>query len=87
MNPSDWRKHPYPIFYQNPREHAYGVGHASFTTSPDGQENWIVYHGMQDPTDGWYARTIRAQKFEWNDDGTPNFPKPGYGPYAVPSGQ
>jgi GH43 family beta-xylosidase len=87
MNPSDWRKHPYPVFYQNPSAKAFGVGHASFTTSPDGTEDWIVYHGMQDPTNGWGARTIRAQKFEWNDDGSPNFPKPGYGPYTVPSGQ
>lgn len=87
MNPSDWRKHPYPVFYQNPSEEAYGVGHASFTTSPDGEEDWIVYHGMRDPTNGWGARTIRAQKFEWNDDGSPSFPKPGYGPYPVPGGQ
>ena len=87
MNPSDWRKHPYPVFYQNPSEQAYGVGHASFTTSPDGEENWIVYHGMRDPTNGWGARTIRAQEFTWNDDGSPNFPKPGYGPYPVPGGQ
>ncbi|KAF1848369.1 glycoside hydrolase family 43 protein [Cucurbitaria berberidis CBS 394.84] len=87
MNPGDWRKHPYPVFYQNPSESAYGVGHASFTTSPDDSEAWIVYHGMRDPTNGWGARTIRAQKFGWNEDGTPNFPKPGYGPYEVPSGQ
>jgi len=87
MNPSDWRKHPYPVFYQNPSVSAYGVGHASFTTSPDGTEDWIVYHGMRDPTNGWGARTIRAQKFGWNADGTPNFPRPGYGPYQVPSGQ
>ncbi|KAF1930239.1 glycoside hydrolase family 43 protein [Didymella exigua CBS 183.55] len=87
MSPSDWRKHSYPIFYQNPGENAYGVGHASFTTSPDGSEDWIVYHGMRDPTNGWGARTIRAQKFTWNDDGSPKFPRPGYGPYQVPSGQ
>lgn len=87
MNPGDWRKHPYPVFYQNPIEEAYGVGHASFTTSPDGKEDWIVYHGMRDPTNGWGARSIRAQKFTWNDDGSPNFPRPGYGPYQVPSGQ
>ncbi|CAN9329757.1 unnamed protein product [Alternaria alternata] len=87
MNPSDWRKHPYPVFYQNPSKKAYGVGHASFTTSPDGTEDWIVYHGMEDPTNGWSARTIRAQKFGWKEDGSPDFPKPGYGPYEVPSGQ
>jgi len=42
MNPNDWRKHAFPVFYQNPSEEAYGVGHASFTKSPDGKEDWIV---------------------------------------------
>ncbi|MCJ1308218.1 hypothetical protein MMC25_001871 [Agyrium rufum] len=87
MNPSDWSKYPGCVFYQNPSENVYGVGHASFTTSPDGKENWIVYHGMLDPTNGWPARSIRTQQFTWNEDGTPNFPRPGYGPYEVPSGQ
>jgi GH43 family beta-xylosidase len=75
------------VFYQAPLNQAYGVGHASFTKSADGTEDWIVYHGMLDPANGWGARTIRTQKFEWNSDGTPKFPKPGYGPYPVPSGQ
>lgn len=87
MNPADWSKHPYPVFYQNPAESAYGVGHASFVKSPDGTEDWIVYHGMRDPTNGWSARTIRTQKFTWNRDGTPSFPKPGYGPFQTPGGQ
>ncbi|KAK1810520.1 hypothetical protein LTR12_015100 [Friedmanniomyces endolithicus] len=88
MNNQDWRKNNENcVFYQNALQHAYGVGHASFTTSPDGTENFIVYHGMEDPYSGWSARKIRTQKFTWNADGTPNFPRPGYGPYAVPSGQ
>ena len=88
MNVGDWRKRTDGcVFYQNAREEAYGVGHASFTTSPDGSEDWIVYHGMRNPTNGWFARTIRTQRFGWNDDGSPRFPRPGYGPYDVPSGQ
>lgn len=88
MNPGDWKKNNEGcIFYQNPSEEAYGVGHASFTTSPDGSEDWIVYHGMRNYMSGWGQRTIRAQKFTWNEDGSPNFPRPGYGPYDVPSGQ
>ncbi|OCK79211.1 glycoside hydrolase family 43 protein [Lepidopterella palustris CBS 459.81] len=88
MNVQDWRKkNEGCVFYQNALEDAYGVGHASFTSSPDKSEDWIVYHGMRNPTNGWSARTIRAQKFTWNADGTPNFPRPGYGPYTVPSGQ
>ncbi|KAL1310906.1 hypothetical protein AAFC00_001134 [Neodothiora populina] len=88
MTPADWRKDTRGcVFYQNPREEAYGVGHASFVKSPDATEDWIVYHGMRDPTHGWSARTIRTQRFGWNEDGSPRFPRPGYGPYEVPSGQ
>ena len=53
----------------------YGVGHASFTTSPDGSEDWIVYHSKIDPAPGW-NRDIRTQKFAWNSDGSPNFGVP-----------
>lgn len=88
MLSQSWRKNNEGcVFYQNALEEAYGVGHASFTKSPDGTEDWIVYHGMRNYNSGWSARTIRAQKFTWNGDGTPNFPRPGYGPYPVPSGQ
>ena len=86
MNVQDWRKNNEGcVFYQNALEDAYGVGHASFTMSPDDKENWIVYHGMQNPVAGWQARTIRTQQFTWNADGTPKFPRPGYGPYPKPS--
>jgi GH43 family beta-xylosidase len=88
MNPQDWKKNNEGcVFYQNPMEEAYGVGHASFTTSPDGTEDWVVYHGMRNYMSGWGQRTVRTQKFTWNEDGSPKFPRPGYGPYEVPSGQ
>ncbi|KAJ9617067.1 hypothetical protein H2200_000788 [Cladophialophora chaetospira] len=88
LSPASWTKYTTGcVFYQNPDEEVYGVGHASFTTSPDGTEEWIVYHGMHDYLEGWSARTIRTQKFTWNADGTPNFPRPGIGPFPVPSGQ
>ena len=87
MNLNAWRKHDAGcVFSQNPDEKAYGVGHASFVKSGDGSQDWIVYHGMLDPANGWGARTIRAQKFEWGTDGSPKFPKPGYGPFDVPIG-
>ncbi|KAF2154936.1 glycoside hydrolase family 43 protein [Myriangium duriaei CBS 260.36] len=88
MNNQDWVKRDAGcVFYQNKLEDAYGVGHASFVKSPDGSEEWIVYHGMRNAWNGWTARTIRAQKFGWNSDGSPSFPRPGYGPYPVPAGQ
>ena len=80
-------KHDGCVFAQDKRVNAYGVGHASFVQSADGREDWVVYHGMEDPWNGWSARTVRAQKFGWNEDGSPSFGRPGYGPFAVPSGE
>lgn len=88
MNPNDWIKSQYPVFYKNDLVAASGVGHASFVKSPDNTQSFIVYHGMQDPFLGWEARTIRTQQFTWDQmTGAPNFPRPGYGPYPVPAGQ
>jgi GH43 family beta-xylosidase len=67
----------------------YGVGHNSFTMSPDGTEHWIVYHAKSTQTPGWNDRVLRAQRFTWNADGTPSFgtpTAPGI-PVSVPSGQ
>jgi len=66
----------------------YGVGHASFTTSPDGTEDWIVYHSKVDTLPGW-DRVIRMQAFGWRPDRAPDFgtPAPTGSPIRVPSGQ
>ena len=77
------------MFTGAPAGGVYGVGHASFTVSPDGAENWIVYHAKSLSTEGWGDRKIRTQKFTWNSDGTPNFGTPTAtgAPVVVPSGQ
>ena len=66
----------------------YGVGHASFTKSPDGTQDWIVYHSKINTTPGW-DRVIRTQRFTWNADNSPNFgtPTPTGGSIPMPSGQ
>ena len=66
----------------------FGVGHASFTVSPDGTENWIVYHSKVGVAPGW-NRVIRTQKFDWNADGSPRFGAPTAPGESVrmPSGQ
>ena len=68
--PRNWREHPEPVFRGNTRVH--GVGHATFTTSPDGTEEWIVYHSKIDTTPGW-RRNVRMQPFRWTADGLPDF--------------
>ncbi|KPI37943.1 Extracellular exo-alpha-(1-_5)-L-arabinofuranosidase [Cyphellophora attinorum] len=89
LSPDSWTKNNAScVFYQNPEESVYGVGHASFVTSPDESQWWIVYHGMRDYATGWSARTIRTQDFGWDEvTGWPVFPRPGEGPFEVPSGQ
>ena len=69
-----WRKSESCVFAQAP--HAYGPGHNSFVKSPDGKEDWIVYHANYDSGTGWSGRDVRAQRFDWNSDGTPRFGRP-----------
>ncbi|KAK7699975.1 hypothetical protein SLS64_011200 [Diaporthe eres] len=50
--------------------------------NPTTGQNFVVYSAARD-----IYRTVRTQKFSWNDDGTPNFPLAENGPFPVPSGQ
>lgn len=85
MNPENWKKSG-PVFMGTDDVH--GVGHASFTTSPDHTEDWIVYHTKKDPEPGW-ERLIHMQSFSWNDDGSPDFGTPVSpgAPLEKPSGE
>lgn len=71
LDPSSWSKHAEPVF-QSSRPEVCGVGHCSFTQSPDGTEDWIVFHAKVSPAHGW-ARVIHAQRFRWDADGRPDF--------------
>ncbi|WP_405824621.1 family 43 glycosylhydrolase [Streptomyces sp. NBC_01390] len=74
---SSWTKKQTPVFQRNDAAGVYGPGHNGFFTSPDGTENWIVYHANDSASGGCgNGRTTRAQKFTWNADGTPNFGTP-----------
>jgi GH43 family beta-xylosidase len=72
MNPKSWIKNPQPVFKHT--EDVFGPGHCSFVKSPDGKEDWIVYHAHI--ARGKRQRDVRIQPFTWNPDGTPNFGKP-----------
>ncbi|MDR3620166.1 MAG: family 43 glycosylhydrolase [Paludisphaera borealis] len=86
LEPATWRKEPAPVFESG--DGVLAPGHASFTTSPDGKEDWIVYHAARFPGAGW-TRSIRAQPFHWAADGRPVFgaPTSPARPIAVPSGE
>jgi GH43 family beta-xylosidase len=70
LAPGAWRKCPKPVFA--PTEKTFGIGHGSFTKSPDGTEDWLVYHAKLDRANGW-RRGIFAQPFTWTADGFPDF--------------
>jgi len=73
MNPADWTKHSEPIFEAT--DATWGVGHCSFTQSPDGSEDWIAYHAKRNIQPGW-ERVIQVQRFGWDRDGLPVFGLP-----------
>jgi GH43 family beta-xylosidase len=74
MQASSWVKKSTPVFSQ--ANNVVGVGHASFTKSPDGLEDWIVYHAHNTPGNFTGVRDIHIQPFSWNADGSPNFGQP-----------
>ncbi len=77
LSTGSWIKSPQPLFARADANGVYAPGHNGFFTSPDGKEDWIVYHANSAATEGCTGvRTTRVQKFTWNTDGTPNFGNP-----------
>lgn len=74
LSASSWTKASQPVFKAT--SEVTGVGHASFTKSPDGAEDWIVYHAHANPTTFNDDRVISIQPFTFNPNGTPNFGQP-----------
>lgn len=70
LNPKSWVKHPEPIFKQSPENGVYGPGHNSFFKSPDGAEDWILYHARSTAMPNT-PRNPRAQKISWTEDDFP----------------
>lgn len=78
LNPASWSKSPNPVFNTNTATSQYGPGHNCFTVSQDGTVDIMIYHArnyknitgdpLYDPN-----RHTRAQRLNWNPDGTPNF--------------
>jgi GH43 family beta-xylosidase len=81
LDPASWTKSPRPVFATWSVNGQYGPGHNSFTTTPDGATDLMVYHArnygriegeaLRDPN-----RHTRAQVLRWHPDGTPNFGVP-----------
>lgn len=77
MDPTSWKKSPQPVFTQSKENGVYAPGHNSFFKSPDGREDFILYHANSKPGLGCGRfRSPRAQRFTWKKDGTPDFGVP-----------
>jgi GH43 family beta-xylosidase len=77
LDPASWSKSAMPVFQKNTDGQAFGPGHNAFFTSPDGTEDWIIYHA--NPSSGQGCgnnRSTRMQKFTWTEDGMPDFGAP-----------
>jgi len=81
MDAKSWTKSPLPVFKSSDANGQWGPGHNSFTTTPDGKTDVLVYHArnyrdivgdpLRDPN-----RDTRAQAIRWRADGTPDFGEP-----------
>jgi len=81
LNSASWAKLPQPVLKTNPAASVFGPGHNSFTTTPDGKTDILVYHARNYEKiqgDSLYNpdRATRAQTIRWRPDGMPDFGTP-----------
>jgi hypothetical protein len=76
MVPANWTQQQGALFARNDATGVFGPGSNGFFKSPNGTEDWIVYHGKNTSEYTYDGRTTRAQKIQWNGDGTPNLGAP-----------
>ena len=81
LDASVWKKSPEPVLASYRSASQFGPGHNSFTTTPDGKTDVLVYHArnyehiqgspLRNPD-----RATRAQIIHWRPDGSPDFGTP-----------
>jgi GH43 family beta-xylosidase len=76
MDPASWKQNPEAVFTRDDAVRVYGPGHNFFFKSPDGTEDWIIYHAKTTARITYGDRATRAQKFTWSANGMPAFGKP-----------
>ncbi|MEV5477810.1 glycoside hydrolase family 43 protein [Streptomyces sp. NPDC052207] len=74
--PANWVQTSGPVFSRSDDHGVYGPGHHAFFRSPDGTEDWIVYHAKTTSAYTYTDRTTRAQKITWKADGGPDLGRP-----------
>lgn len=77
LDPAAWVKLPRPLFTRDADSSVFAPGHNSFFRSPDGTQDWILYHANDRPGAGCgRERSPRMQPFGWDSQGLPVFGKP-----------
>jgi GH43 family beta-xylosidase len=72
LDPSAWVKSDKPILSQSDKTKVYAPGHNSFFKSPNGKEDWILYHANSNPGEGCgVKRSPRMQQIKWDENGNP----------------
>lgn len=73
LDPQSWEKHPDPLFEKAPGNNVFAPGHNSFFKSPDGSQDWILYHANDTSGDGCTdSRKPRMQQIHWDENGFPD---------------
>jgi len=77
LDPLAWVKSDKPILQQSSKTKVYAPGHNSFFKSPNGKEDWILYHANSNPGEGCgQHRSPRMQQIKWDKNGNPIIGEP-----------
>ena len=77
LDPNSWTKIEGPLLNKSlvPDDDTLAPGHACTVKSPDGKEDWLIYHAFDGNTESLSgeqeARCARALKIEWDENGMP----------------
>jgi GH43 family beta-xylosidase len=74
LDSNSWKKWDAPVLQKNAK--VWGLGHCSFVQSPDGVEDWVIFHAKSRKKAGWNDRNVHAQRFTWTEAGHPFFGQP-----------
>jgi GH43 family beta-xylosidase len=74
LDPASWRKSPTQALASSPARGFYAPGHNGFFKSPDGKQDWIIFHANGGAD--WKCTSRRApyiMPFHWKANGEPDF--------------
>jgi GH43 family beta-xylosidase len=76
LDPAAWTQHPEPVLGRHDGNGVYGPGHNGFFKSPDGTQDWIIYHAKNTPQFTYRYRSARVQPVRWDPSGLPMIGQP-----------